>query len=180
MRSGQFLHRTFACTFISGKLIIHAQNYIRQATKAFHKFCLRQLAATVINREAYEAVLVSKLRFHLMIIIVLFYVVVHSFTDAAVSFCEGLKFHEARELVPIPASFRDKSIHKYVKRKRAGYGNKSPYFNVKNSWTYVFVCLHSTGADRIPDVSPFMTITFFERERFCRCYIYIGGELSRD
>ena len=41
-----------------------------------------------------------------------------------VSFCEGLKFPEAHEVVPIPASFRDKSVHKFVKTKRAGYGNK--------------------------------------------------------
>ena len=119
---------------------------------------------------SYGAVLVSKLRSHFMIIILLFYVVVHTFTDAEshflkVSFCEGLKFQEAHELVPILACFRDKSVHKSVKRKLAGYGNKSPYCNVKNSWTYVFVCLHSTDADRIPDVSPFMTITFFEREK---------------
>lgn len=46
-----------------------------------------------------------------------------------------------------------KSSTKSVKRRRVGYGNKGPYYQVKNTWTHVFVCLSSTEADRIPDAS---------------------------
>lgn len=52
-----------------------------------------------------------------------------------------------------PSSSVQKSITKSNKRKRAAYGNKAPYYQVRNTWTHMFVCLSSTEADRIPDAA---------------------------
>ena len=52
-----------------------------------------------------------------------------------------------------PSSSSQKASTKAVKRKRPGYGNKVPYYQIRNTWTHVFVCLSSTEADRIPDAA---------------------------
>ena len=62
-------------------------------------------------------------------IIPLFYVVVHTFTDfVKVSFCEVFMKH--MNLFRSKPASEAKASTKSVKRKRAGYGNKSPYLRL--------------------------------------------------